>query len=78
MLTRIINVNPTPEELACEFSQMNDSQQAVFFNEIARLTEKWEMDFCFQLQHLTDNKSLTNQGRQIMKQIGEYAEKGFG
>lgn len=76
MLTKkiAVHIELTPEELAFELSNMDDSQQAAFFNELARLTERWERPFCFQLQWLTENHALTPEGRRIMEQIGEYAQ----
>jgi hypothetical protein len=68
-----VEVSPSPEELAFEFSIMGDEQQAMFFNELARITENWDRPFCFQLQSLTDNQELTDAGRSVMRAIGEYA-----
>jgi hypothetical protein len=68
----IVDIAPTPDELAFEFANMNSEQQAMFFNELASITDKWEHPFCFQLQALTDNPALTIEGRHIMEQIGEY------
>lgn len=67
-----IDVVTTPDELAFEFANMDDEQQAMFFNELARLTAKWERPFCFQLQSLIDNPALTREGRLIMEEIGDY------
>jgi len=69
-----LHVEPTPQELAFEFSQMSDKNQAVFFNELARLVAEWEKPFCFQLQYITDHPALTSEGREVMRQIGEYGE----
>lgn len=68
----MVDVYPSPEELAFEFANMNDKQQAIFFNELAKLTSKWEKPFCFQLQMLVDNPALTVEGKNIMKKIGDY------
>ena len=70
----VVEVHPSPEELAFEFSIMNDEQQATFFNELAWLVDTWEKPFCFQLQSLIDNDVLTDEGRRIMEAIGEYGE----
>ena len=68
----MVDITPTSDELAFEFANMDDEQQAMFFNELARITAKWEKPFCFQLQSLIDNPALTREGRSIMEQIGEY------
>jgi len=67
-----IDVTPTPDELAFEFANMDDEQQAMFFNELARITNKWEWPLCFQLQALIENPALTEEGRMIMEQIGVF------
>jgi hypothetical protein len=67
-----LDVVPTPDELAFEFSQMNDEQQAMFFNELADIVGKWDGTFCFQMQFVRDNQALTQEGRNVMRQIGEY------
>lgn len=63
----------TPEELAEEFSHMDDEKQARFFNELGRVVATWERSFCFQLQYVTDNPILTTVGRETMAEIGAYA-----
>ena len=68
----IIDITPTPDELAFEFSIMDDEQQAMFFNELARITENWSKPFCFQLQLIINHPSLTPAGRSIIERIGEY------
>ncbi len=68
----MVDVTPTPDELAFEFANMGDEQQAMFFNELARITNKWDKPFCFQLQSIIDNPALTTDGRHIMEMIGDY------
>lgn len=68
----ILYCDPTPEELAYEFSNMGDDQQAAFFNELANITSMWGKPVCFQLQMLVDRPELTIAGRRIMEQIGGY------
>lgn len=68
----LVDVVPTPDELAFVFCNMDDEQQAMFFNEIARITDKWDKPFCFHLQSLSDHPALTADGRRIMEQIGDY------
>ena len=76
MIERTIKliVDMTPAEMAFEFCNMDDSGQAKFFNELHRITEKWDRPLCFQLQFVTDNQLLTDGGREVMSQIGEYAK----
>jgi hypothetical protein len=67
-----IDVILSPSELAHEFANMDNEKQAMFFNELANLTDEWDKPFCFQLQSLIDSKSLTLGGRHIMETIGQY------
>jgi hypothetical protein len=63
-----------PHELAFEFARMDDTDQAKFFSELAKLVGQWERPFCFQLQYLADNDHLTAEGKSIMRLIGEYGK----
>ena len=69
-----VDFTPTPAELAFEFANMDNEQQAMFFNELAIITEKWKYPFCFQLQSLIETPFLTKEGRSIMEMIGEYGD----
>lgn len=73
----LVDITPDPDELAFEFANMDDEQQAMFFNELAGIVSKWERPFCFQLQYVTDHPELTDAGRSIMRAIGEYAYRDF-
>jgi len=68
-----LEFNLNPQELAEEFCNMGDNEQAIFFNEIANISDKWDKQFCFQLQAITNSKELTNEGRAIMESIGNYS-----
>ena len=70
-----VPIEITPGELAFEFCNMNDEGQAQFFNYVAKISDKWDKPFCFQLQHLIDCPTLTDSGRRVMEQIGEYGEE---
>lgn len=68
----IIDVKPTAEELADCFCNLYAGEQVIFFNHIAKLVEGWNKPFCFQMQSVVDNKTLTGGGKSIMRTIGEY------
>lgn len=72
-IERSVEITPTSIELAHEFCGLDSDNQAEFFNHVARVTDVWEMPFCFQLQYVTDAVHLTDGAREIMHQIGEYA-----
>jgi len=58
------------EEIANLFWQLDEVEQAKFFNEL------WKVKgFAMQLQAVTDSKHLENEGRLVMKTIGDYAER---
>ena len=75
--TIIVDVIPTPDELAFEFSKMNDEQQAIFFNEVANIVDKWDKPFCFQLRAIIDNPALTIDGKMLMQEIGDYGNEPY-
>ncbi len=78
MITRkeIIQIVPTPWELAQEFSRMDDEQQAMFFSELGRIvSNNWRAPFVFELQAITESKLLSQEGRNVMHQIGQYANR---
>lgn len=75
MITRSVEakVQITPEEMAEEFANMGDDQQAVFFNTLAKITETWSSPFSFQLEAIVTHPALTAEARAVMSAIGEYA-----
>lgn len=70
-----ITVTPTAQELAYVFAENDAAYQVEFFNELAKLVSKWDTDFCFQLQFITDSPGLNDAARHLMSQIGEYSKK---
>lgn len=76
MIERTIKVELTPNELAFCFCNMSSTGQAMFFNEIAVLTQKWDRPFPFQLEALSLESILTKDGRVVMEEIGSYAQQG--
>lgn len=75
MITRTFSeIYLTPVELAAEFANMDNDRQAIFFNEVAKITSKWPRDFCFQIQAIIDSPELTSEGRKIMEELGEYGK----
>ena len=73
-----VEIDLSPAELAEQFCQLDSEMQALFFNNIKRITDQWDMGFFWQLQYITESERLTDGGRTIMRQIGEYAEKHEG
>ena len=70
-----VAIHPSAEELAIVFAEMDDEEQAEFFNALACCVAKWDAPFCFQLENIRQNERLTDAAREIMLQIGEYAYK---
>ena len=68
-----IDFEPTPEEVAERFCEMEADEQAQFFNQIARLSDLWNRAFVFQLQGVADSSELTEAGRKVMCDIGQYS-----
>ena len=69
-----IDVELTPEDLADCFCELYADEQAIFFNRISELVEKWDTSFCFQAHAIESSGKLTNNGRWIMSVIGEYSK----
>lgn len=63
-----------PETLAEAFWEMDQSQQARFFNHLDKIAD---FHFPFQLQSITDDHGLTLAGRRVMQSIGEYSHWGL-
>lgn len=71
-----LSVEITPAECGQFFARFDDTEQAEFFNAVAKIVEeeytpKGIMEF--QLQAVSDNELLSSEGRKIMQAIGEYA-----
>lgn len=60
-------------EVANLFCSMDEEQQAEFFNAIGENVGFWNAPFVFQLQAMIDTGALTEKGKRIMKEIGEYS-----
>lgn len=76
MITRQITTEfkLSPLELANEFCNMYDEEQAEFFNHIAGIASTWDRNFVFQLQAIIDCGKLNEDGKEMMRKIGEYGE----
>lgn len=68
------NIDVTPVELAELFCAMGCTEQAHFLNQIAEISDKWDSSLGMQLAYISDNKALTTKGREVMAQMGEYAQ----
>lgn len=73
-----VDINLSPWDLAAEFANLNSNDQARFFNHLATITEKWPGGMAGQLQFVTDDPLLSDEGRAAMSLIGEYADKSNG
>jgi hypothetical protein len=68
----------TPELVAEMFSNMDSSDQAKFFNEVANQASDWVVgmaSFAIQLEYVTTDDALTIEGRAVMDQIGNYSQR---
>lgn len=71
-----VSVSATPKEVADLFWSMSEHEQALFFNALyvnVMASEQKEYAFAMQMQYLTDSHELTDGGRKIMAQIGNYS-----
>lgn len=67
-----------PIDVATLFCNMDGNEQADFFNQIALIARDWKNPFCFQLQAIIDANVLTEEGRHIMAEIGQYSTHDTG
>ena len=67
----VVGVEPTAAELAEAFWEMRDIDQAKFFNELACY-----YDIESRIQDVAEADSLSKEGRQLMRKIGEAASDG--
>ena len=74
MIKRTFTIEPEPSELAACFCNMSSDGQAEFFNEVGRIIKDWESPFPFQLEAISQEKSLSSEGRYVMETIGEYSQ----
>lgn len=73
-----ISVQMDGQQIADAFWQLNETEQASFFNKLWDLAAEnvgGFYNFQMQMQYVTDNGGLNHRGREVMKTIGEYSEK---
>lgn len=70
---KTLHINPTPEELADEFTNMDAEKQVRFLNAVAAASKAYDFQWCFQFQYITDSTDLTYEARAWMQQLGEYS-----
>lgn len=71
-------VQLTPEILAELFAELDDSEQARFFNRVADVASAWDGGgLSIQMQYITDNSGLELKGRRVMQMIGDYSHWGL-
>lgn len=71
----LVQVTVTPEKMGELFCEMDCEQQADFFNSIAHEVISWDDPFCFQIEGMIGEKSLTDGARKIMSVLGEYSQE---
>ena len=74
MLTKTVEIELSPLELATVFCEMDAEQQALFFSHLYGLTMEWEGNIGNQLQAISDSPMLSDGGRFVMGKIGEYSK----
>jgi len=74
-MKREFEITPTPHELAEHLARLTGDEQAEFFNTLAIQDKTWKSSWPMQLQWVTDSELLNDDGRRIMRMIGEYGLK---
>ncbi len=70
-----LELDVTPEDVAKLFCDMDEVDQAKFFNEVSIITEDENWCLPMQLQFIIDSPVLTRGGRSVMELIGEYGRE---
>ncbi len=60
-------------DIAKLFCDLDGDQMAEFFTEVKRISDTWMGSFVMQMQYVKDSNASTDDGRSIMRTIGEYA-----
>lgn len=60
----------SPKEMAQEFWDMGMDEQADFFNELSKISKKYNLAFNIQIQALRNSGKLTEDGKKIMMSLG--------
>jgi len=62
----------TPEAMANIFAEWGSKEQASFFNRVAELTDKWEMNRCFQFAYIMED--LSDDGKRLIEELSDYVK----
>jgi len=78
--TTTLEANVTPKQVARLVAEMDNNEQIKFLNHLAELVNRWDCNYAFQLQHITDGDAwtgnkLNTEARDLMRSIGEYADE---
>jgi hypothetical protein len=79
--TEVLEIIPTPQELAECFCDMDYNEQALFFKCVGENIEKiWENginSFRFQTSYIVESEFCTETALSVMKILGEYASENL-
>lgn len=76
IITREVDIEINPKELAEEFWNMDSEQQAEFFNELADLIEENQGRGVMQLDYISFEPSLYPHGAKLISMLAERVEEG--
>jgi len=77
VIPTVIDVPVTPEQLATAFSEMCGDEQAIFFDALKPITDKWPgAGWCQQSSDIAGH--LTDSGREIIAKLAEWAADPSG
>ena len=72
--TYTATAEPTIEQLAYMVAHLHSDDHARLISLIASITEGVDYSQTMQLQYITDDPALTDAGRRLMSQLGDYAQ----
>ena len=74
MISKSIDIQLTPDELASEFFKLSASAKALFFNCLFNTNPGWHDGFCTDMSKVQKNPKLSEGGKRVMKIIGDFSE----
>lgn len=75
IITREVDIEMNPKELAEEFWNMDSEQQAEFFNELADIIEENQGRGIMQLDYISFEPSLYPNGARLINMLAERVEE---
>ncbi len=71
MIKKTIELKLTPKEIAELFCELDNHDQAIFFNEVGKIMKSWPGIPYVQVTSFIESKSLNEHGHMLLRFISE-------